>query len=142
MHTRLAGLIILACLCVGVTALLVKHKLANDIIPSTTTTTHPYVSLGLKTITAYSAYESCDYPLNDYCLMADGQPARIGTIACPYEFKLGTRFIIEGKEYICQDRTSLQFNGRFDIFMGYGYENYLKAKEWGIRELEVLLLTD
>ena len=135
-------LLLAVCLLVGAMMYPVRPKLTDP--TNTTTTTEPpnYISLGIHTITAYSSIESCDYPINNLCLMADNKPATIGAIACPRKFLLGTKFLIGNQEYVCRDRLNIKYDGRFDIFMGYGYENYLKAKEWGIRELEVLLLTD
>jgi hypothetical protein len=108
---------------------------------TTTTTTEPrYTSIGYYIVSAYSSYESCHNPQNNLCLMADGRPAETGAIACPRSFDLGTRFLINGQEYICRDRLSLRYDYRFDLFFGYGYENYIRAKEWGIRKLEVYII--
>ena len=54
------------------------------------------------------------------------------------EIELGTKVIILGREFTCEDRTALRFNGRYDIFMGYGQEAYNKAVNFGIKELPVI----
>jgi len=104
---------------------------------TTTTTTILYHSIGTYQITAYSSVESCHNPSGDLCLMADGQPAELGAIACPRQYPFGTIFIIDDKEYICRDRLHINYDNRFDIWFGYGQENYIKAKEWGVKLLEV-----
>ncbi len=112
--------------------------------PATTTTTTTielrYVSIGCYIVTAYSSEDSCHNPQNNLCLMADGKPAEIGAIACPRSFDLGTRFLINEQEYICRDRLHINYDNRFDIWFGYGYENYLQAKEWGIKQLEIKII--
>ena len=36
-------------------------------------------------------------------------------MACPRHINLGTTVEIRGTTYVCEDRTALKFNGRFDI---------------------------
>ena len=69
--------------------------------------------------------------------MASGNRAYVGAIACPRSIKLYTRVIIDGKPYICEDRTSKVYDGRFDIFMGYGEQSYEQAKQFGIQKKEI-----
>ena len=108
----------------------------QPIISTTTTTTiNEYTLLGTYKITAYSSIESCHYPKDNLCLMADGRIAEIGAIACPRSFRLGTEFRINGKEYICRDRYNKYLSERFDVWFGYGIDNYLWAKEWGVKYL-------
>ena len=112
----------------------------QPIISTTTTTTiNEYTLLGTYKITAYSSIESCHYPKDNLCLMADGRIAEIGAIACPRSFILGTEFRINGKEYICRDRYNKYLSERFDVWFGYGIDNYLRAKEWGVKYLEVYI---
>lgn len=87
-------------------------------------------------VTAYSEIDSCHY---ENCVMASGSRAYIGAVACPRDVSLGTRVVIAGKEYKCEDRTHQNFDGRYDIFMGYGADSYEKAVEWGRRELAVII---
>lgn len=88
-------------------------------------------------VTAYSEIDSCHHK---NCAMASGKRAYVGAVACPREIKLGTMVIIDNKPYICEDRTALTYNGRFDIFMGYGEDSYQKAKKYGIHEKDVKIL--
>jgi 3D (Asp-Asp-Asp) domain-containing protein len=90
----------------------------------------------LAEVTAYSEIDSCHYP---GCIMASGERAYTGAIACPRELDLGLRVRIGDEFYVCEDRTAKRFNGRFDIFMGYGPEAHQKALEFGINELEVVI---
>ncbi len=49
--------------------------------------------------------------------MANGQYPFIGAAACPRNIKLESRIRIAGLgDYVCGDRTSRKYNGRFDIF--------------------------
>lgn len=87
-------------------------------------------------ITAYSEIDSCHY---EGCPMANGVKAQVGYVACPRSMQHGTKVEIDGVKYECGDRTAKRFDGRFDIFMGYGQESYDKAIEFGIKEKEVLV---
>ena len=77
-------------------------------------------------ITAYSPVETCGE-----CIMASGKYVYDGAIACPRDLPFGTKIKIKGRTYICEDRTHIRFDGRFDIFM----QDYWKAIEWGKKEL-------
>lgn len=90
----------------------------------------------LATVTSYSAVESCHYA---GCLMASGKKAYVGAVACPRLYKLGAVVKIQGKTFTCEDRTAKRFDGRFDIFQGYGQEAYQKALQWGKRTVQVFI---
>ena len=56
--------------------------------------------------------------------IATGHPCANGkmpsihhTIALPRWYPLNSRVIIDGKEYLGEDRTNIKYNGRFDIFV-------------------------
>ena len=72
--------------------------------------------------------------------MASGKRAYIGAVACPRAVAIGTRVIIDNEEYICEDRTAKKYDGRIDIFMGYGKESYNKAINYGIKKKKVKYL--
>lgn len=95
------------------------------------------VSVEEAYVTSYSELDSCHYP---GCLTASGKPAYIGAIACPRKYKLGTKVEIKRKTYTCEDRTAKRYDGRWDIFQGYGKEAHTKAINWGIQKLEVKIL--
>lgn len=88
-------------------------------------------------VTGYSSLDSCNTKL---CLMASGKSAYIGAVACPTKLHLGTTVQINGKVYTCEDRTAKRFNGRYDIFFGYGKEAHQKALTWGIKRLDVSIV--
>ena len=94
----------------------------------------------LRQVTAYSELDSCH--TGKSCLMASGKKAYIGAVACPREIKLGTKVIIDNTPYICEDRTSAQHNGRYDIFYGYGKESYKTALQFGVQSKEVRIFKD
>ena len=73
-------------------------------------------------VTGYSLQESCHNLKNGECITASGKPPVAGrTVACPRAIPLGTHVIIQGKDYICEDRTAKwveeKFGPTFDIFM-------------------------
>lgn len=84
-------------------------------------------------ITAYTsdAAETDDTP----DITASGQKTRKGIIACPGRYAFGTKVIIEGEEYECQDRMNIRYRdgNRFDKWI----ETKEEAYKWGIRKLEV-----
>jgi hypothetical protein len=87
-------------------------------------------------VTMYSKIETCPYT---QCITASGRKidaSDTDVIACPREYKFGTRVIINGKEYVCEDRTAKRYNGRWDIWNG---DDYQGALEWG-RQTKTLLI--
>jgi 3D (Asp-Asp-Asp) domain-containing protein len=90
----------------------------------------------LATVTRYSSVESCHLP---HCIMASGKSAYIGAVACPRRIMLGTRLRIAGRLYVCEDRTAKRYDGRFDIFTGYGQAAHQEALRFGKKTLTVTL---
>lgn len=88
----------------------------------------------MATVTSYSELDSCHYP---NCIMASGKRAYVGAVACPRDIPLGTKVTIDGSEYTCEDKTALRYNGRYDIFQGWGEEGHNKAIKFGKQELLV-----
>ncbi len=72
--------------------------------------------------TKYSRKDSCHNPSGNKCLTAIGRDTKEGvTVACPRNIKLGTHILIEGKEYVCEDRYSTYLDEKrglptFDVF--------------------------
>lgn len=91
------------------------------------------VEYPVMTVTAYSEIDSCHYN----CLMASGKKAYVGAIACPRNWELGVKVLIEGEIYTCEDRYNKNLSDRIDIFQGYGLEAYQLAKEFGVKKLVV-----
>lgn len=91
-------------------------------------------------ISAYSELDSCHYPTKDGCLTASGKIAEVGMVATNL-YPFGTKIIIDGKEYVVEDRISTKYNNRIDIFMGYGKRSYYKAIDFGIKHLSITLET-
>ena len=117
---------------VNVLEMPIQFWVDGNILHSNTCTMPPEV----YDVTAYSELDSCHYP---GCPMANGKKAEIGYIACPREIELGTKVEIEGKTYECGDRTAKRYDGRFDVFMGYGEEAHREALNFGIRKLIVAI---
>lgn len=68
-------------------------------------------------------------------IMASGLEVYNGSIACPRSIPLKTRVEIDGIEYICEDRLSVRYDNRFDIWQ----QDLFSAIQWGIREKEVII---
>lgn len=47
---------------------------------------------------------------------AMGMQPFVGGAACPRQYPLGTRIEILGVPFICDDRTNIKYDGRFDLF--------------------------
>ena len=74
---------------------------------------------------------------NDTGYMASGHWTFIGAVACPREIKLGTWVRIDGREYVCHDRTNKRLNGRYDI---YDSREDKELFAWGKRKLNVEII--
>lgn len=94
------------------------------------------ILFGTAKVTAYSKLETCP---NSDCEMASGRKVYIGAVACPRSISLGTQISIDGKSFICEDRTHRRFDGRFDIYMGEDYNAYINALEWGIQDKQIFI---
>ena len=92
----------------------------------------------LRTVTAYSELDSCH--TGPDCLMANGKRAEVGYVACPRSLALGTIVELQGISYECGDRTAKRYDGRYDVFMGYGVEAHTKALAFGKRSVEVSII--
>lgn len=82
-------------------------------------------------ITAYSS--SVDETDDTPHVNAQGTRPEKGSLACPRYYDLGTEFVIEGRRYTCDDRMSMKYPDRFDIWV----ESKEEAIEWGVRKLPV-----
>lgn len=91
----------------------------------------------VATITAYtsSVNETDDTPFET----ASGAQTGEGVIACPPKYDFGTQVLIEGRQYTCKDRMNRRYHNqeRFDIWV----ETKDEAFDWGVRELEIKVLT-
>lgn len=72
----------------------------------------------------YSVADSCHYPAKGGGCYSANYPHKIqaGDVACPKKYKFGTKVIIEGVTYTCNDRTAdwvqrKWVEGTFDIFV-------------------------
>jgi len=104
--------------------------------PSLPVVENPQIELP---ITAYSELDSCHY---SGCPMANGIKAKIGYVACPRQWKLGTKIEVEGMgTFECGDRYRKDLSDRIDVFMGYGEEAHQKAIEFGkqIKSVEIII---
>tara|TARA_Y100000310_G_scaffold69685_1_gene65233 strand:- start:555 stop:1001 length:447 start_codon:yes stop_codon:yes gene_type:complete len=88
----------------------------------------------LATITGYSS--SFDETDETPFITASGARTREGIIACPRNIEFGTEIIIDGKSYTCEDRLSLKYDNRFDVW----FASKEKAIEFGKQEKIVNIL--
>lgn len=82
--------------------------------------------LGLYTLTAYCSCEECCGKSDG--ITASGTKATANhTIAAPSEFAFGTKLIINGKEYIVEDRGGAIKDKRIDIY----FDSHQEAINFG-----------
>ena len=70
-------------------------------------------------VTYYNRASSCHYPKivngKRLCLTAIGRDTEEGrTVACPRNIKLGTKIMLNGRQYVCEDR----YNSNLDASRG------------------------
>lgn len=84
---------------------------------------------------------------NRDCITASGSnPSIERSASCPRSISLGTRIKVYRSatrfdEYRCEDRTAKRFDGRFDIFNGYGEYARLDSLRWG-RQRRLITILD
>jgi len=87
----------------------------------------------LATITGYSS--TPDQTDSTPLITASGNRVKSGIVACPRYLEFGTVIEINGKIYICDDRTHPRLDGIFDIW----FSSKQKAKEWGKKKMEIII---
>ena len=85
-------------------------------------------------ITGYSSdpAETDDTPYET----ASGTTVNPKTIACPRDISFGTIVIVDGQEYICEDRMALKHDGKYDLWFSTKEE----AENWGKQEKDITIL--
>ena len=68
-------------------------------------------------------------------ITASQKRVKDGMIACPRKYPFGTRFLIKGREYVCEDRMHIRNDEMFDIF----FESYGDAMAFGRQRLLIKL---
>ena len=58
-------------------------------------------------VTQYSQADSCHNRRNGECVMSSGRAVYVGAVACPYFLDLGTKIIVDGNRYTCEDRYAV-----------------------------------
>lgn len=90
-----------------------------------------WVNAVTANVTRYSKNETC--PTSE-CVMSSGYnpdfvPFR--SVACPRKYRLFTKILIDGVEYVCADHTAQWTDGRFDIWEGSDRDAHARAIKWG-----------
>ena len=96
----------------------------------------PKNNILIAEVTAYSS--SLDETQGDPFITASGQRVRDGIIACSRDYPFGTRFLIEGRLYVCLDRLARKYDHRFDIWK----PSKAEALRFGRRELPIEVFLD
>ena len=93
---------------------------------------HPTTEIQVV-VTAYTSSE--DETDDTPEITASGARTRDGIVACPAKYPFGTKVLIKGKEYECQDRMHSRYrdDNNFDIWV----ETKDEAFKWGRRELVI-----
>lgn len=76
---------------------------------------------------------------DDPCIIASGLNAcevEKNIVACPRKYPFGTKVLINGVIYTCEDRTNLKYDGAFDIL----FKTEEEMNNWGKRILPVTIL--
>ena len=70
--------------------------------------------------------------------MASGATVYDGALACPARLAFGTRVVVEGRMYVCEDRMNGRYrdSDHFDILMGSKAE----AFAFGRQSLEIIII--
>ena len=83
-------------------------------------------------VTAYCSCAKCCGKTNG--ITSSGKKATAGrTIAAPASFALGTKVLINGKEYVVEDRGGAIRGNRIDVYMN----SHSAAMSWGVKYLPV-----
>lgn len=86
-------------------------------------------------ITAYCASIACCGKTDG--ITASGVKARANrTVAAPSNIPFGTKLLINGKEYVVEDRGGAVKGNKLDIFVN----SYAEARAWGVRYLPVQII--
>lgn len=95
--------------------------------------------LGKMLVTSYNAV--ADQTDDSPCISASGlnicETDKL-ICACPRKYPFGTKFLIEGQIYFCEDRLHRKYDDRIDLLMKTKEE----AKQWGKQWLEVKIVND
>lgn len=86
-------------------------------------------------ITAYCACRICCGP-GPNPTASGTRPRPAHTIAAPRSVPFGTKVKIDGRIYTVEDRTSMRYDGRWDIFM----RSHRAAKQFGIQTNKIQIL--
>lgn len=85
------------------------------------------------TVTAYHPGEPDLFP----CLSASGVnicETDKNIVACSRKYPFGTKFLINGAAYYCEDRLNIKYDDRIDLLV----KNEKEMKKWGKRTIEVI----
>ena len=89
-------------------------------------------NLGVYKVTAYCSCAKCCGKTNG--ITASGKKATANhTVAAPASFAIGTKLLINGKEYTVEDRGGAITGNKIDVYMN----SHAEALAWGVKYLTV-----
>ena len=89
-------------------------------------------------VTAYCSCTDVCCPKSSKGLTANGtRPVQGVTVAASRKYPLGSKVIINGKQYTVQDRLHRKFDARFDVY----FNRHKDARAFGIQTNKVTVIT-
>lgn len=85
-------------------------------------------------VTGYSS--TIDQTDDTPFITASGKEVKDGILACPRKYPFESKFEIDGKEYICEDRLHIRYDDRFDIW--FSTREQAKAFGTSIKNIKLL----
>lgn len=115
---------------------------SNSFLPITAFTSDGF-SEGEKLIRVVTAYYPVPWETDDEpCIIASGMNVckidleKRKICACSRKYPFGTKFLINGEVWECQDRLNIKYDDRIDLLV----KNKQEMKNWGKRTIEVIKL--
>lgn len=116
---------------------LVEEVMATEVLdtPEGDVSYEAFPPEGIKLTGIFSAYSADESQTDsDPLTMASGKKVYQGAIACPSKYEFGTKIVVNGREYTCEDRMNARYRDKeyFDILMS----SYEEAIQFGRKQLE------
>ena len=85
------------------------------------------IEIVIAEVTMYNAHPA--QTDSDPLITASGSTVNEMTAACPSRIEFGTRIMVQGREYVCEDRMNRRYrDGNFFDLIAPSYD---EAKQWG-----------
>ena len=87
-------------------------------------------------ITAYCACTICCGKHHNGVTASGAKPVEGVTIAASRKIKLGTHVVVDGHEYVVQDRLAKKYDSRFDVY----FASHKDAQKFGLQHHNVVVM--